>query len=391
MQDLRNQRTLVVIPPSNDPLQPSRPLEPLPEKSSNETKEKVKENIEKRALPLSPPPPGHKKQRALTIQIPTTTTTTQVNSIIDIQKAMTELELETRTQYVLESGSVHRETFFKSQHPGASIVYTATQGGVTETKRVEVDGKPSYILKKVSLSEAAIRLVSGVLGKAQRSTLKEKLKEVLIDKPMGDLIFRMPYICAAQREYFASIVGGNLGVPETVLLHDEEGIYSLHQFQENTGSRAMFGPLEENIYVQSLQNIVILDLIMENQDRNPGNILVVKGEDNKKILIPIDHALTFQTATLNASIMNWLSRPPCWANWSKIMEVALTEQTKQQVMQLSSEALLKKAKEKIVIEPDVEHQFTANIEKLKSLIKSADSLQALYDKWIGSFERPAST
>lgn len=62
---------------------------------------------------------------------------------------------------------------------------------------------------------------------------------------------------------------------------------SLQMFMENNGSCEDMGP--GAFPVEEVHKIAVLDMRMANADRHAGNILMSKSEDDRTVLIPIDH------------------------------------------------------------------------------------------------------
>lgn len=157
--------------------------------------------------------------------------------------------------------------------------------------------------------------------------------------PAQILTHDFPHVSYPNRERLAFLVGEELGVPHTTVFRAQEGYYSLHDFVDSLGTWTEVDiDAEKNqprVELQSLQNIGILDILTENQDRNSSNILVVPVDDRFK-LVPIDHALTLQKRDFHAFVsMGDEYQRPCWSRL-KDANKPLTEESKNHIRRLAS-------------------------------------------------------
>lgn len=277
----------------------------------------------------------------------------------------------------------------KSKYPGQRIELVKTAEGVTDTKIVKVNGVSRHILKRVSLPEKLLKghwkNVKTSLNHAGGNSLRERVRKVFLEKPGQVLVQEYSHANNAQREKLAYAVGSNLGVPKTETMRTREGVYSLHDFSKNEGSARTYDiALPENqaiLNLQDLQDIGILDILIENQDRNPGNILVVEKDttplwacclpcfsSTRLDLVPIDHALSFQKESFQPYIGVEV-KPPCWTKWSKADE-PLTDETKRKIASLKASDLIQQAKNQgIRVDDKIKTSLSRNVEFLKAQIR----------------------
>ena len=360
------------IDPSSNPEkgeEKSIPIDDSAEKSKRKIERIASENIT-----------AQKKPKNLKIDIPPEAYSSQ-----QITNLLTALEVETRYNYVKSFKNNVNEPiiqFFYKNYPGQEVAFGDVAEGVTDTKIVTIQGTPCYVLKKVSLPETffsreILQNVTSFFNKSEKKELKEKAKELFIEHPSIWLNTKFPYVVAAQREKLAYIIGKELGVPKTILLSDDQGIYSLHSYIPKTTSARKFklDQQQEKIDLQSLQNIAILDLLIDNQDRNAGNILVLE-KDNSLVLIPVDHALTLQQAENYKQLVAMRLEGaavgityPCWYDFKKI-NAPLTEKTKKFIDDFDPNTALSLAKKTLVLEEKTERVIIANSSQLKEIICS---------------------
>ncbi len=111
-----------------------------------------------------------------------------------------------------------------------------TDFGKTFTKIVEVDGVPTFILKKVSLpGNIALKKTAKVQRKLDHvggKNLAERVDNLFGKKP--NLIISQAFTHAnyAQREKMVYEMGKNLGIPEVKVIMAGDGLYTLHTFIE---------------------------------------------------------------------------------------------------------------------------------------------------------------
>jgi len=283
---------------------------------------------------------------------------------------------------------------FRAKYPGKNIQFVDIAEGVTDTKIVKVNGVAQHILKKVSLPdgffkdhwnavEARLKPVGG--------DVREQVSRLFLDDPGQILVQDYSHLNNAQREKLAYVFGADLGVPRTEVLKARNGIFSLHDFVENRGSARKFDlASDENqafINVQDLQNIGILDILLENQDRNPGNILVVPSFGSTQLnLVPIDHALSFQKKDFHKNLCLAESKPPCWIVYEKSNE-PLTDQTKKSIASLDAGVMLQDAVDQgLVVDQKVNEALHRNIIFLQSAIRDKPhiTLNELYRAFANS-------
>jgi len=266
-----------------------------------------------------------------------------------------------------------------SIYPGKKIEIIKSSVGVTDVKIVKVDGIKKHILKRVALPNRCFKgdeewsTIKGVLESTGKETLREQANILFLALP--DRILRIlnqsyPHINYAQREKLAYIFGKDLGVPYTGVFKVKEGVFSFHHYVEHLGSALRLDIKNEKnqpfVNLQDLQNIGILDILLENQDRNPRNILVVKKaispswiccfpSNNSNTyqlrLVPIDHALCYQQEDFLSKIESLDVKKPCWTNWKRANE-ELTKKTKNIIKNLKASALIKRVEKRGLVVDD---------------------------------------
>ncbi|PCI94639.1 hypothetical protein COB11_03620 [Candidatus Aerophobetes bacterium] len=279
---------------------------------------------------------------------------------------------------------------FRTMYPKKTIELIDIQEGVTDTKIVKVDGIRKHVLKKVSLPEGITKHHWGDVSvrlKMEQGGLQEKVTKLFFECPGSLMPQNFPYVNYAQREKVAFIFGEKLGVLETEVIKAEEGVFSLHKFIENSGSARLFDLAsdvnQKKLNLQQLQNIGILDILIENQDRNPGNILVVSRPDQLD-LVPIDHALSYQQKNFQLTLAFGEIKKPCWTQWKRADD-KLTDETKEFIKKLDKKTLLAKAEEKgIIIDDKIEKSLKFNVDLLQRSIETREdiTLNQLYNKFL---------
>ncbi|NGX50537.1 MAG: hypothetical protein K1060chlam2_00383, partial [Chlamydiae bacterium] len=256
--------------------------------------------------------------------------------------------------------------------------------GVTDTEIVKIKHVGKFILKKISLPrDMAIkksRSVQNHLARAKGETLDEKVYDLFYKNPGLIITQQFPHANYAQREKMTYIWGEVFGVPEVIVIKAQDGIFSFHAFVKNIGSaREVFKkkPNLSRINVQSLQDVAMTDMLFENQDRNPGNMLVFKKESSKEyFLVPIDHALCFQQKKFKAGLFDFNTdyKPPHWINWEKAKE-KLTTITRGRIMNFSAEQKIVDAKNNgLIISERIQERLRKNISCLQIAIRENEDI-----------------
>ncbi|MCB1074807.1 MAG: hypothetical protein KDK59_04655 [Simkania sp.] len=303
----------------------------------------------------------------------------------EVKAEVLNLELRTANQFIFqfdhEAGS--SKEFFKARYPDQKVTYTTIQEGASNATVVKIDGTAKYVLKKTTLPPQVFdeishwKGVSQILKYAKGASLSEKVKDLFFKNPGQVLPQTFPHVNYGQREKLASIVGSQLKivVPESSTLYTPEGLYTIHTYIPNAGSALAFDVAKvENqakVSLQSLQDIGILDILLENQDRNPGNILVIprivipeggRGPSREVLdLIPVDHALTLQHSNFWASMAFSHHQDPCWRTWSKA-NAPLTSTTIEKIKMLDANVLLKSLEEGgLIVDDKIASSITKNI------------------------------
>lgn len=189
--------------------------------------------------------------------------------------------------------------------------FLIVEAGISDTRLVEVDGKKSFIVKKVGLSKQ-IMSTPGV---------QESIQEIIVDglSNYGEMLEKVdefikiginkyfqkqvtPYYTGATNEKIAEIIGRGLKVyvPAVEIVKARgDKVYSSHKYAPH---KASLSRLHNDLWIQgklanlngldeqSVQDLYILDTLIKNLDRHAGNVLVT--EDRK--VISIDHALSLQ-------------------------------------------------------------------------------------------------
>jgi len=281
----------------------------------------------------------------------------------------------------------------RAKYPNCDMQLRNIVEGKTDTKRVLVDGIATHILKRVSLPHTIflpptweslkIRLMFSSVSK-----ISSQVRNVFFENPGVILQQVYPHFNNAMREKLAYVVGENLGVPFTEVLKANEGTFSLHSFVPNKGSARTLDLLKPSnqmkVNLQSLQNMGILDILLENQDRNPGNILVNINSKGEYIFTPIDHALTYQHKSFKIAVSLANLKLPCWTKWSKADE-ALTDETILLIQKFSSEELLTKIeKNGLVVDDKVRNSIIENVLFLQKTVHldPAITLNKIYELFI---------
>ncbi|MEX1012372.1 MAG: hypothetical protein WD595_02385 [Waddliaceae bacterium] len=106
----------------------------------------------------------------------------------------------------------------------------------------------------------------------------------------------------AIREIIAYLIGKDLGVPTTVVRMVEHELKTCQKFIQNIGTGRKVGEIfpdklgtKQDTDLISFQKMAVLDALLYNRDRNPGNYLITEikvGEDLKYGFVPIDHGNT---------------------------------------------------------------------------------------------------
>jgi len=284
-----------------------------------------------------------------------------------------------------DSGSPEQsiEEALKAKHPRGELNFASTGAGTTETSFAKVNGQSRYIAKRVSLPMGVFGSRWGDVREQLEYTEGEgvvgKVEGLFMQHPNRILTHDYPHLNFAQREKLAYVIGKNLGVPKTEVVLTKDGAYSLHDFVKNEGDvirypRFKSREVQNRIDLDSLQNIVVLDILTENQDRNGGNILVASPKRHwwsclspstpSIKLIPIDHALTFQKRTFGFD-----SVVACWKGWEKAA-LPLTDRTKRMIRGLDGNRMLAEARlAGLEIDPKVGGALPRNIQFLKDEIR----------------------
>lgn len=288
----------------------------------------------------------------------------------------------TQFDYSFPNQSIHE--ILQSKYQDHHIDLVNTERGFSSSKIVRINGVSKGILKKVLPPETLFTFhwdeVVSHLDLTQGDTLAEKVQILFITYPNQISYSSYPFCNFAQREKLAYVIGEDLGVPYTEVIEASDGIFSLQAFVLN---QVMDLDSKEGlslVNLQDLQDIGILDILTENQDRNADNILMTPCPQFK--LVPIDHAMTFQQPLRLCSRSNFSEgfRAPCWLNWEASNQ-ALTELTKNKINRLNAIATLKRAKSLgLVVDQKVRDSLIANVSFLKKAIKSKANinLRSLY-------------
>lgn len=314
----------------------------------------------------------------------------------DVQAELAKVEKAEMGRYIarfdLGDASVTVEEFLQSKYPGSKITFREAEEGVTGTRIVKVDGVATHMLKRVRLPQNIFgdhwRDLLSHLRYTRKTELLDQVRTVFLENPGQILTQDYPHFNYAHREKLAFVVGSDLGVPKTETLLAIEGMYSLHTYVPSAGSARTFDIAKEEhqkrIHVQSLQNMGILDMVLESQDRGPGNILVVPQEPNELFLVPVDHSLTLQHEEFKKLLRMGGIKPPCWLHWEKA-NLPLTEESKQRIARLDPEEIIAKAKEQgLIADSKVETSIRENIRCLQKIVSSHPecSLKDLFKAYV---------
>jgi hypothetical protein len=111
-----------------------------------------------------------------------------------------------------------------------------------------------------------------------------------------------------------------------------------NQFQSKIGSYQEFVRSEctmddlspSMISVEEVQKIALLDIRLLNADRNAGNLLVKRNQDNSLTLVPIDHGYSLRSVCDICNI-DW-----CWLEWRQT-KALVSESIKKYILHLNIE------------------------------------------------------
>lgn len=117
---------------------------------------------------------------------------------------------------------------------------------------------------------------------------------------------------------------------------------SLQFLKENDGESCDFPCRKYS--VEEVQAIAALDFRILNCDRNEGNILVKKVDNDKLHLIPIDHALSFPDSL---SICDY---ELCWSLWPQL-EQPVNEKQHEYICQLDTKSNIHILKKFVTLRP----------------------------------------
>lgn len=111
-------------------------------------------------------------------------------------------------------------------------------------------------------------------------------------------------------------------------LHDDQLRSKIGSFQEFVRSECTMDDLSPSlISVDEVHKIALLDIRLLNADRNVGNLLVKRKQDNTLALVPIDHGYCLRSVCDVASF-DW-----CWLEWKQTKE-PVSKATKDYIMSL---------------------------------------------------------
>jgi uncharacterized repeat protein (TIGR03843 family) len=120
------------------------------------------------------------------------------------------------------------------------------------------------------------------------------------ERPLWDF----PQGTLSAREYAAFLVSDALGwdlIPPTVLRQGEHGLGSVQLFIEHDPNQHYFTFEGQPVFHESLQKLVLLDVIINNADRKGGHVIIEAHRESDKSgvgdgeerLWGIDHGLSF--------------------------------------------------------------------------------------------------
>lgn len=403
------------------------PPTPVPPKSKGL---KARVNLALLTIPGSTVQPSQEIAQN-TLQLPQAAPAQSI-SVEDIRRNLTQIELEEKNRYIRVFDNQDGESvngYLARTHnvEAGQINYNNVEVGITEgTKVVTVktseDQEVKYILKKVTLPKGILtegdvdfrRTIMNELNAAPGNT-RDKVYQTFINTPLNTGTRDRPYLNNAAREKFASIISES--VPKTSLLYDQTGIYSLHEFTPNVGTGVECDIIGLDklglVDKQSIQSIALLDMLIENQDRNAGNILlVVNGErevsdEERKVIeqnckviatqqrtmginnineeqmvyseitkrsktyrcVPIDHSLSFQRNNFKQEQFHF---PFIWEKLPSAND-PLTEVSKQWILNFDAEQIIQTAEETLNLELEVKTSLKQNAEHLQNIIRESGS------------------
>ena len=190
------------------------------------------------------------------------------------------------------------------------------------------------------------RLKRGIKISRQRDEITpEAIKALFIDNP--DRLFnqKFPHVSAVQREILAYAVSDFFDgdVPAVQSLFCSEGGFSLHHFVDSATDLTVHqssSDVGSGYDVDSVQRMGVMDILLGNTDRNPGNLMVLKTSSGRSKLIPIDHAQVLQRDKDKISPENIVE--PVWMAFKESRE-PLSKKIKEQIMDFHEESLAKSA------------------------------------------------
>jgi hypothetical protein len=306
-----------------------------------------------------------------------------------MQKFISKFDIDDRNSSTLKA--------LNKLHADSEISMKPAGEGMNQASIVMVNGKPTYILKKVALDKSylnnnwsAVQTAFNAAG-VVNSSVESQVTTLFVENPTYLLPQVDSHFANAQREKLVYILGKGFGVPRIQTLQTKEGTYSLHEFAHNEGSVDMYDLTKVKFNVQSVQDIGVLDILVQNQDRiNKENILVstkkIKGES---VLIPIDHSLSYQNKHFRSRIFQEQPLDPCWTKW-EVADRPLSDLTKAKIMDLNAEELLTNAKKSgLVISKWVSESFTKNVAFLQKQVKANTEI-TLNEVWNNFFDEDSS-
>jgi len=309
-------------------------------------------------------------------------------TVKDIKRELARLESEQMHHYIskfdIDSPENTILEILQGKYQDSKLELIPIDEGVTSTKLVLVDGIAKHILKSNCLpGNIDWKTIRVLLESTGRKNLSEQVYELFFKQPHQVVRQEFPHFNNVQREKLAYIIGASLGVPKTDVIRAQGGVFSLHDFVPNRGSARTFDILREDnqaqVDVQSLQNIGILDILLESQDRNAGNIMIQKGA---VVLVPIDHALSLQKVKFDVR-KNQDIKKPIWTKLTMAKEF-LTGETIDIINALNPDDLVNQLlKNGIAVDVKIARSIYENVAFLKYQIrgKKITTLLELYESF----------
>ena len=173
--------------------------------------------------------------------------------------------------------------FFQEMYPNSQIQLQDAEEGRFGAKFVIIEGVRRYVIKKADLPNQVYYnhvLTNRIETHLQQydGTFQQQVNQLLLENNFGMLTQKFSIVNQLQREKLAAVVGKNYGVPATQIVRMGDNVCSVHTFSQNTNSITSLinrgSRFVHRLQVQQVQSMAVLDMLLQNQDRNSGKVLV---------------------------------------------------------------------------------------------------------------------